>query len=115
MKWRIYYGGGSTFSSEDGAPVDAPRRNIQCIVRVDEEVGRYIERMDNFYVWCSDRENWKGVDRFGLYDYMLYEKHTVILFGRTITEKEYKAIYDRAVNDSGMLRKSAMSTHERKP
>ena len=113
MQWKIYYGDGTTFSSKDGEAREAPRRNIQCIVRADDEVGRYIERMNDFYVWCSERNNWKGVDQFGLYDYLLYEFFPLVLFGRTITEKEYKALYDRAVSDPDMPTKSAKSPHER--
>ena len=43
LAWRIYYGDGSTFSSADGAPSDAPSTNVQAIaLEADPTIGRRI-------------------------------------------------------------------------
>ena len=65
MKWKIYYGDGTTFSSEDGPPELAPATNIQCIIERDERHGRLVLSRFDFYIHKKD--GWYGVDQFGLF------------------------------------------------
>lgn len=114
MDWRIYYGDGSTVTSDDCTPSVVPKRNVQCIVRPDPDVGRLVERENDYYVWCDQRDNWKGVDQFGLFDYLIEPGVKIVLFGRTLIESEYKEVLMRAVNDPDMPPKSAWHKHERR-
>lgn len=114
IDWRIYYGDGSTVTSADCAPEDVPKRNVQCIVRPDEDAGRLVERENDNYVWDYSRNNWKGVDQFGLYDYLIEPGVKIVLFGRTISEAEYSAILERATSDPDLPPKSAWRKTERR-
>jgi hypothetical protein len=111
MKWKVYYDNGNTFSDLDGLPEDAPCRGVQAIVRTDPDVGRRICRTDNFYVFDTE---WKGVDQFGLYDYLSDTGLKIVKFGRTIGDREYEAVLSKAVNDPDFPRKSAFTKDERR-
>ena len=101
MTYRIYYGDGNM--SED---VIASARDVQVILQVDPERGPYFQSSDDYYV---DRDGvWVGVDIFGLFDYLL--DTGLVLFGRTITGKEFSAIYQKAKGD-----KASFLPRERRP
>jgi hypothetical protein len=111
MEWEIYYGDGSTFSNEDGGPQDAPTRNVQVIVQDDPDVSWVMLTTHDYYVWRKDR--WFGVDKFGLWDYLASDGWKKVLFGRTLTNAEYKAIYERA--KKVWREKKGFKPGERKP
>jgi hypothetical protein len=67
MKWRVYYGDGSTF---DGVPEDAPTWDVQAIVQPHIESGRYIICLYDYYIYREGR--WFGVDNVGAIDYLLH-------------------------------------------
>ena len=114
MQWLVYYGDGTTYSDEDGSPELAPKRNVQAVVVADDKVGRRIERSNDFYIYVPDRGIWRGVEQFGLYDYLIDDGYKIILFGRTLTDKEYSDIWSRATKDEGLPFKSASTPSERK-
>lgn len=70
MKWRIYFGDGSTFDSSLGVPEDAPTWDVQAIVQPHIESGRYIICLYDYYVYREGR--WFGVDNVGAIDYLLH-------------------------------------------
>lgn len=115
MKWIIYYGDGSRYTNEDGVPELAPKRNVQAIAVADDKVGRRIERSNDFYVYVPDRGIWRGVEQFGLYDYMIDDGFKIVLFGRTLADKEYSDVWHRATHDTELPLKSAFTPDERKP
>lgn len=109
MYYRIYYGDGSIFEAPgDGGPEITPARNVQVIIQIDVETGPYFQTSTHYYVWWDER--WLGVDEHGLYDYMIEPGWKRVLYGRTITNKEYLAIYKRAGID-----KQTWRPWERKP
>ena len=85
MEWKIFYSN-STYSSDDGPPELAPKRDVQTVAVADDTCGRRIERGDNFYVY---RHGWRGCDQFGLYDYLIEPGYKIVLFGRSLTDDEY--------------------------
>jgi hypothetical protein len=87
---RIYYGDGSIHEGED-----PPARDVQVILQVDPERGPYFQSGSDYYVMRG--EHWVGVDIFGLFDYLL--DSGLVLFGRTISNAEYQAIYVQAKGD----------------
>lgn len=95
MKWKIFYGN-STFSSEDGDPTVAPARDVQVIVQDHPEVGVELVTASDYYVWEG---RWRGVDIFGLFDYLIEPGWKRVLCGRTITRQEYSAVYHQADTD----------------
>ena len=57
MRWRSYYGDGSTFDSSEGRPEDAPSNDVQIIAELRD--GRRIAHSlaEDYYVW--DGEKWE--------------------------------------------------------
>jgi hypothetical protein len=108
MKWRVYYGDGSTFSNEDGDPSEAPALNVQIIIVRDDDphsqLGRYAVHKFDFYWW--DDPDWFGGELFGLFDYLSRPGHKRVLFGRTVGNADFQAIVDRALADPDFIRKS---------
>lgn len=110
LLWRIYYGDGTTFDNLDGEPADAPPWNVQAVVQRDPDVGRSISRSNDFYVWHNGQ--WWEMDLFGLIDYLI--RTGLVKFGRTLGNRDYAAVLDRAVNDPDFPAKSAWHKLERR-
>ena len=115
LEWVIIYDDGTEVSNLGVSPALAPKCGVLCIVRKDPDVGRYVERGENFYVWRSEVGGWRGCDQFGLYDYLMQPGSKVVLFGRTVSEVEWTAALERALNYPGLLPKSAWRETERRP
>jgi len=79
----VFYGDGS---SRKEPPYEA--RGVIAIVQPHPEVGAEIVTGKDYYV----KENglWKGVDIFGLFDFLM--DSGIVLFGRTVTSEEYYRI-----------------------
>ena len=107
--WKIYYGDGSTFSHKDGDPSDAPAWDVQVIVQLDPQTGRYNQTGDDYYVW---REKWVGVDQVGFIDYLAHECPSIVKFGRTIGNERHKAILKKANEDTDFPPRSAWKPTE---
>lgn len=91
MRWRIYYGDGSTFTDQDGAPWEAPRTNVQVI---KTESG--FQHSKDAYYW-NEAFGWQGCDTAGMYDYLMsYRAPAVVLFGRSIRNEDFWALVGRA-------------------
>lgn len=71
MQWKITYGDGSTFSSEDGIHYEAPSRDVQFIKELDDEVGFQIHSRADFYMWNPRMRQWQGSDQGGVVDFAL--------------------------------------------
>ena len=95
MKWRIYYGDGSTYSS-DSDPFFAPSNNVQVIAEeITKNPGFRLRSSRDSYYWMQDR--WFACDTAGMWDYLLEHKGPkAIIFGRTLRDDDYWKIYHRA-------------------
>lgn len=113
MRWVIKYADGSTFSSEDGAPHEAPRWGVMRVYREDERVGvAYEPSPVGYWIW---RENWMGLmTESGLWDYLgNHPEPCVVLMGRTLPEADWEAfIKEEAEFITGIL-KSGWRSRER--
>ena len=118
MNWKIYYGDGSTFSSQDGSPWIVPARDVQVIVMIDKDHGWRTQAGSDYYVWDGrDGETrWWGLkDDFALYDYLIDPGYKRVLFGRTITSDQFSKIFKQATEDPDFPQKTAFANKERKP
>jgi hypothetical protein len=90
----VFYSGSRIFDSltDQGPP---PARDVQVILQHDERVGPYFQTGADYYIYRDGR--WLGVDIFGLFDFLL--DSGLVLFGRTINNDEYQAIYQQAKID----------------
>lgn len=104
MRWKIYYGDGSTYSDRDGSPYLAPILNVQVIVQDSDNIlGRTLmhgatpPEKGNF-VWQGN--GWNICDTVGFWDYMMhYEGPKAALFGRSINTQDFEAILKRAISE----------------
>jgi len=114
MRYKIRYGDGTTYSDEDGPAHLAPKRNVQVISQRCELVSHRIERMSDYYVYDEAYNGWKGCDQFGLYDYLIEPGHKIVLFGRQLTNEEYKRILAEAIADPDFPKKESWLDGERR-
>ena len=104
MRFRIYYGDGSTYDGETQADAfAAPVLDVQIVKQeADNERGFTLRHGSNFYCW-EDRPvaRWSGKgDVFGLQDYYGYQTGPQkVLIGREIYDDTYQEICRRAVAD----------------
>ena len=113
MKWRIYYGDGSTF---EGEPEQAPSQNVQAIAWNDPvcgaaDTGRVVLHQWDIYIY-SDDIGWHGTNKY--MDLLLHLGTGLgpggvraVLTGLWIKTTHYNEIIERARTDSGMAPKSA--------
>jgi hypothetical protein len=97
IDWRIYYGDGSAFSSEEGRPEDAPRVNVMCIAWYNEDNRRRLAHAADYYFYEEGR--WGACDSFGLFEYLIRSKFPVVLFGRLIGDSRFRDIMAKADHD----------------
>ena len=100
MRWRIYYADGSTYSD---APEEAPKTGVQVIATLREGPnGPWVEQeqLSDYYFWTDD--GWHGSDLqgYGLWEYLVGPGWRLVLFGSRVTTLEYRAIVDRAVEET---------------
>jgi len=115
--WKIYYGDGSTFDSRQGRPEEAPSQNVCCIVYADKEHGRRIVHRWDWYYFKdgTDSPVW-GADIHGLLDQLMSDKSRAVhgvKIGRTYEDNIFRAIMQRAHEDTDFEPKSATTTLER--
>lgn len=112
LEWRIYYSDGTTFSSDDGLPKDAPAWDIQVIIQPDSRVGLRTISHKDFFLFI--RGVWIGVDFTGLLDYLANDFDSVeaVKIGRMLPPEEFRNLIDIAGNDPDFPRKSAWEQGE---
>ena len=139
MSFVIYYSGEKTVEA-DAPSGDILARDIQVILQDDPKRGPYFQSNSDYYVWRKDHwqgvdefglydylldtgwyrhENgrhcvlingeWKArKDKFHLFEYLMTTG--LVLFGRTISNEEYQAIFQQA-----KVNKRTWRPWERKP
>jgi hypothetical protein len=115
-QWRIYYDDGSTcdsLSSSAVTPEDAPGLGVVVIVQEDEDVGRELLHMKDFYYW--ERSRWFGCDQFGLFDYLQRPGLKKVVAGRNVEHRSYHLLMLRAQQDPDFPPKNARLTGELPP
>ena len=86
---------------------------MQIIPHSCELTGFSVEREEHYYVWVGP--GWRAVNQFGLYDYLIDPGFKIVLFGRTLSHEEYRAILGKATADPDLPKKSAWLREERRP
>lgn len=102
IRWRLYYGDGTTFSNQDGTPDEAPGCNVMCAASYDGDNRRKMAGSADYYVFEADMSpdgRWLGVDLFGLWDYLARPGWKAVKFGRMIGDEQYRRVMAHAVAD----------------
>ena len=97
IEWRVYYGDGSTFSSEDGKPEDAPCGGVICVAWYDEDKRRHLAHGQDYYI--NDQGRWMGVDASGFWQYMGSPGAKIVKLGRMIGDLKFRSVMAHAMND----------------
>lgn len=79
LKWRIYYGDGTTYDNFDGPPEESPAGGVQAIVCLPG------------YWYCGDE--------VGYFQHMLEPGWKIIRFGSLISNEDYARIKQQALAD----------------
>jgi hypothetical protein len=96
VTYRVYYAPDKEPATGNGVgPTGELARGVQAIVQDHPEVGVEIVTSCDYYVYEDGR--WRGVDIFGLFDYLL--DSGLVLFGRTIKRKEYYQVMQQVQQD----------------
>jgi hypothetical protein len=99
-RWAIFYTNGCVFTSEEGTAWDAPRRSVQYVVSCkdgDEKDWYSIQSIDRFY-FEPDHGGWNDcTDEFSMYDHLMRTKHPLVIFGRMLSDSEWKETFARVV------------------
>lgn len=113
MRWRVYYGDGSYFNDGDYWHEHLPTRDVQAIVQDHPDVGWEIVSHADYYVWWGGR--WRGVDVAGYHDYLMTMGWKYVLFGRTLRQSEFTAIFNHANDEREFGQKNGFLPREAKP
>lgn len=87
---RVYYDGGKIYDGDD-----PPARGVLAILQENPYVGVEIVTSADYYVLEDGR--WRGVDIFGLFDYLI--DSGIVLFGRMVSKEEYNEIMTQVSED----------------
>ena len=111
FKWKIFYQDGTY--SDINAPELAPKTGVQAIVVANDVVGRRVESTEDFYIWTPENGGWRGANHFRLAEYLQSPGVKIVLFGRTINDKDYADVMRRACNDPDLPPKTGKIKGER--
>lgn len=88
--WIVFYEDGSSFSSLDGEPWEAPREYVQCIAVAHISCGNYILSEQDYYCWHFDEKEWLPHDFTGLLQYLKKPgSQKTVLLGYWINRERY--------------------------
>jgi hypothetical protein len=99
LAWRIYYSDGSTFSSDQGEPQDAPPTGVICIRERNASAGSVTRSGKDFYIWNAEAGQWWQSDAVGFWQYMFEPGPKVVKFGVNTSDENYNWIMGTAAND----------------
>jgi len=103
LKWRIYYGDGTSFDNTQGSPKDAPTLDVQVIVVADDDVGRQLLHLWDWYYFDLDDNQWCGADIYGVLDQFMHRNVEALKQGRTLPQRDFDAIKQRAIDETIFL------------
>ena len=114
IKWIVFYDDGSSFTSEEGEPWDAPRVGVEAIAIVDISCGVYAIGDLDFYCWhFEDNGYWMNHNERGMLQYLAKPgKEKVVLQGYAINRAKWANIKVNAVRDPRLPKVTAKAPRE---
>lgn len=101
--WRIYYGDGATFSSDEGEPWESPEWGAVLIAQPEAENINVLSLNQPYFVHRADLDLWYCSDYPGLMDQLVHFAHAIdcVRIGRWAPPADWKAIAARAREEVG--------------
>ncbi len=96
--WRVYYGDGATFDSNQGTVEQVPAFGVQAIIQDCPVEKKNLVSHYDYYFWDKDESRWMGCDFAGLIDALARCKGPV-KFGRYLPMYKFEAILKLASED----------------
>jgi hypothetical protein len=98
LRWKIYYGDGTTFTNLQGSPDEAPVFDVQFIVQLCGEVRDTLMNADYYIMLESGM--WVGCDMVGLLDRLIHRiPFSGTLVGRWIERDVYREMQLKVARD----------------
>lgn len=97
-EWAIFYDDDNVVTQHDCAPENAPAWGVQVVVYRDNDRGFFAQTSTKYYVWDDRGEGhrWYGADDVGMIDYIARPGYKKIIIGRTIPNKRFQELFNRA-------------------
>jgi hypothetical protein len=97
-RWIVFYTDGSTFSSADGTPWDAPRIGVQCVASCKDEQERdwyTIQQVEGYY-YEKDRGGWLEFENERTFWLHFFRAtHPCAVFGEMVTDSKWRSLFER--------------------
>jgi hypothetical protein len=114
IDWIVHYDDGSSFTSEDGLPENAPRTGVQVVSCLHAYTGKLLWHGFDYYCWQDDE--WVPRNIVGLHDYLQQPgSQKIVLQARGIAYHRFTAVYNRAVDDARLPFKVGRDQREPEP
>ena len=111
VEWIIYYDDGTTFSSQNGEPHEAPREGAQVLATRNGDVGRALWFGVDYFCW-QDGE-WVPRNSVGLHHYLRQPGPVkIVVQGTGIAFERFKKILWRAASEENQLPEKSGRLHE---
>lgn len=102
VEWKIWYYNGSTYSSDDGPPENAPRDGVEVVVVKSAAYGRIIWCRYEGYTWQNGA--WVAHNnREGIQQYERLFPNPIVLNGFAMSDEQFLAIYHEALDDADVI------------
>jgi len=112
--WIIYYDNDQAFNSFEYDPFDVPRTGVEIVIQKSPDVGYEMHRtVGDYFVYDPERAGWRITDMFGVADHLMTAKYPLVLFGRNMDNRRFKALQSRVEQECGP--KSGWLWHEKRP
>ena len=97
-EWLIVYADGSTYSSDDGPPEDAPTSGVQVVYNANASVGFKVEQSRPGYWGWVNGYGWMGYQTdSGYWDYLMPPGvMKYVLYGRILPDEDWHEIQKKA-------------------
>ena len=104
-RWRIWYADGSTFTSEDGDPADAPGAHVVVVAQTSPArdhaytmSGQSLNTVHGYDWYIYSQGSWFATNLMGLCQYLLDPGPKVIKMGRWVPPD----VFDWAMSEAAV-------------
>jgi hypothetical protein len=100
LRWKIYYGDGTTFTNLQGSPDEAPAFDVQFVTqRCGDDTKRDTLQQADYFVMLESGV-WVGSDIIGILDKLIHRiPFSGLLVGRWIEKDAYMGLMAKVARD----------------